>query len=118
MLPRATAASTAGCTPPQPNFHMSPEQARGKAVDRRTDVWAFGCVLFELLTGRQAFPGDTALDSISAIHGSEPNWSALPASTPLNVRRLLRRCLTKDLFYQIGGDRCSPCRLVRVVVPA
>ena len=76
--------------------YMSPEQTRGKPVDRRTDVWAFGCVLFELLTGRKAFPGETALDSISAIHISEPNWSGLPSSTPLNIRRLLRRCLTKD----------------------
>ena len=76
--------------------YMSPEQTRGKALDRRTDIWAFGCVLFELLTGRQAFPGETPIDSLTAIHVSEPNWSTLPTSTPLHVRRLLRRCLTKD----------------------
>ncbi len=76
--------------------YMSPEQARGLAVDKRTDIWAFGCVLYEMLTGRVAFPGDTASDSIAKVLEREPDWSALPASTPAALRRVLLRCLTKD----------------------
>ncbi|SRR6266550_3336254 len=76
--------------------YMSPEQARGRAVDRRTDVWAFGCVLFEMLAGRQAFGGETVSDTIVAILDREPDWRALPAATPLHVRRSLERCLDKD----------------------
>ena len=76
--------------------YMSPEQARGRPVDKRTDIWAFGCVLYEMLTGRVAFPGDTVSDSIAKILEREPDWSLLPASTPPSIRRLLLRCLTKD----------------------
>jgi serine/threonine protein kinase/Tol biopolymer transport system component len=76
--------------------YMSPEQARGLPVDKRTDIWAFGCVLFEMLTGRVTFAGDTASDSIARILEREPDWSALPAGTPAPIRRLLLRCLTKD----------------------
>ena len=76
--------------------YMSPEQARGKAVDKRTDIWAFGCVLYEALTGRRAFPGETTSDTIAAILEREPDWTALPAATPPPVRRLLHRCLEKD----------------------
>ncbi|MGE5245301.1 MAG: protein kinase domain-containing protein, partial [Betaproteobacteria bacterium] len=76
--------------------YMAPEQARGKAVDRRADVWAFGCVLFEMLTGGPAFGGDTVTDVIAAVIHEEPAWDALPRDTPLRVRRLLRRCLAKD----------------------
>ncbi len=77
--------------------YMSPEQARGKPLDRRTDIWAFGCVLFEMLTGKQAFAaGETVSDAVAAILKSEPDWSALPDATPAAVRRLLRRCITKD----------------------
>ena len=76
--------------------YMSPEQARGLPVDKRTDIWAFGCVLYEMLTGRVAFPGDTISDSIAKILEREPDWSALPAATPAPIRRLLLRCLTKD----------------------
>jgi Tol biopolymer transport system component len=77
--------------------YMSPEQARGKAVDRRTDIWAFGCVLFEMLAGKRAFAaGDTVSDVVAAILRSDPDWSALPAGTPAAIRRLLSRCLTKD----------------------
>ena len=76
---------------------MSPEQARGKVVDKRTDIWAFGCVLYEMLTGRTAFAGDTISDTIAAILEREPDWSALPATTPTTIRRLLQRCLEKDL---------------------
>jgi TolB-like protein len=76
--------------------YMSPEQARGKLVDRRTDIWSFGCVLYELLTARLAFPGETVSDTIAAILSREPDWSALPATTPAGIRRLLRKCLEKD----------------------
>ena len=76
--------------------YMSPEQARGKPIDKRTDVWAFGCVVYEMLTGRVAFGGDTLSDTIAAILDREPEWSALPAATPAPIRRLLLRCLDKD----------------------
>jgi serine/threonine-protein kinase len=76
--------------------YMSPEQARGKTVDRRTDIWAFGCVLFEMLVGRQAFAGETVSDTIGAILNKEPDWGGLAESTPASVRTLLRRCLAKD----------------------
>src|SRR5262245_18053181 len=77
--------------------YMSPEQARGKAVDRRTDIWAFGCVLFEMLTGKQTFEaGETVSDAIAAILKHDPDWSSLPDDTPLRIRTLLKRCLQKD----------------------
>ena len=76
--------------------YMSPEQARGQAVDKRADIWAFGCVLFEMLTGRIAFPGSTASDHLAAILEREPNWAALPQPTPAGIHRLLHRCLEKD----------------------
>ena len=76
--------------------YMSPEQAKGRVVDRRTDIWAFGCVLFEMLTGKRAFTGDDVSDVMVAILRDEPNWPALPANTPPHVRSLLRRCLQKD----------------------
>src|SRR5262245_37731493 len=76
--------------------YMSPEQARGKNVDKRTDIWAFGCVLFEMLTGRLAFPGATLSDTIVAILDRSPDWSALPAGTPATLVRLVRRCLEKE----------------------
>ena len=76
--------------------YMSPEQARGQRVDKQTDIWAFGCVLYEMLTGRMAFPGNTVSDCIAAILERDPDWAALPATTPLSIRRLLRRCLEKE----------------------
>ena len=76
--------------------YMSPEQARGKPVDKRSDVWALGCVLYEMLTGRMAFPDEIASDTIAAILDREPVWDALSASTPTAIRTLLRRCLEKD----------------------
>ena len=76
--------------------YMSPEQARGQAVDKRTDIWAFGCVLYEMLSGRAAFARATTTDTLAAILHSQPEWDALPQSTPERVRRLLRRCLEKD----------------------
>jgi hypothetical protein len=76
--------------------YMSPEQARGQHIDRRTDIWSFGCVLFELLSGKRAFDGPTASDVMVAILDHDPDWSRLPASTPAPLRRVLKRCLTKD----------------------
>jgi serine/threonine-protein kinase len=76
--------------------YMSPEQARGKTVDKRTDVWAFGCVLYEMLTGKRAFEGHTIPDTIAAVIERDPDWSAVPSDTPRAVRRLLVRCLDKD----------------------
>ena len=75
---------------------MSPEQAPGKAVDKRTDVWAFGCCLYEALTARRVFEGDTTTDVLSAVLSREPNWARLPAATPRNIGRLLGRSLKKD----------------------
>jgi Tol biopolymer transport system component len=76
--------------------YMSPEQARGTPVDKRTDIWAFGCVLYELLTGRPAFAGPTLTDTLAAILEREPDWSRLPPTTPARVRELVQRCLVKD----------------------
>src|SRR5437867_8382470 len=76
--------------------YMSPEQARGKAVDKRADIWAFGCVLFEMLTGQRAFEGEDVNDTIAAVVRGEPDWNALPSDTPEQIRLLLKRCLEKD----------------------
>jgi Tol biopolymer transport system component len=88
--------------------YMAPEQARGKRVDQRADVWAFGCVLFEMLTGRRAFEGEDVTDTLAAIVRGEPDWSALPPNTPAGIRRLLTRCLRKDWgqrLHDIGDAR-------------
>jgi eukaryotic-like serine/threonine-protein kinase len=76
--------------------YMSPEQAKGQRVDRRCDIWAFGCVLYEMLTGRKAFEGETISDVLAAVIKSEPDWAAIPDTTPLSIQRLVRRCLQKD----------------------
>jgi eukaryotic-like serine/threonine-protein kinase len=77
--------------------YMSPEQAAGRPIDKRADVWAFGCVLFEMVTGQRAFPGDAAVEVLGAIMSAEPDWRQVPDSVPAPIRRLLRRCLEKDL---------------------
>ncbi|PYU17826.1 MAG: hypothetical protein DMG32_27180 [Acidobacteria bacterium] len=86
--------------------YMSPEQARGKAVDKRTDIGAFGCVLYELLTGKQAFDGEDITEILAAVVKTEPDWEALPAATPMEIRDLLRRCLQKDKTLRLrdAGD--------------
>jgi Tol biopolymer transport system component len=76
--------------------YMAPAQARGQPVDKRADIWALGCVLYELLTGRRAFGGDNVTDTIAAVVRGEPDWTLLPGDTPASIRRLLRRCLEKD----------------------
>src|SRR5207253_8020873 len=82
--------------------YMSPEQARGRPVDKRADLWAFGVVLYEMLTGQPAFTGDTVSDTIAAILDREPDWAALPADAPASVRTLIRRCLAKDRRQRIA----------------
>jgi len=94
--------------------YMSPEQAHGRAVDRRADVWSFGCVLFEMLTGTTTFRGESVSDTIAAVLRADPEWSRLPAATPFGVRRLLERCLEKDPRYRlqaIGEARVALERL-------
>jgi Tol biopolymer transport system component len=76
--------------------YMSPEQARGRALDKRTDIFSFGCILYECLTGRRAFPGKSVSDTLSAIVADEPDWSVLPPDLPGTVRELLKRCLRKE----------------------
>jgi Tol biopolymer transport system component len=86
--------------------YMSPEQARGRAVDKRTDIWAFGCVLYELLSGKQAFDGEDITEILAAVVKTEPDWQVLPPTTPGPIRILLKRCLQKDktLRLQAAGD--------------
>ena len=81
--------------------YMSPEQARGLPVDARADIWAFGCVLFEMLTGRPPFRGKTVAETLAAITEREPDWKSLPAATPATIRDLLRRCLQRDLALRL-----------------
>jgi serine/threonine protein kinase/Tol biopolymer transport system component len=76
--------------------YMSPEQARGKSVDRRADIWSFGAVLFEMLSGKQAFGGETVSDTLAAVIKDDPDWNVLPGDTPQAVIRLIKRCMTKD----------------------
>jgi eukaryotic-like serine/threonine-protein kinase len=88
--------------------YMSPEQAKGKAVDKRADIWAFGCVLFEMLTGHRVFAGEDVTDFVVAVMTKEPDWSALPPTTPSRIVELLKRCLKKDLrerLRDIGDAR-------------
>ena len=102
--------------------YLSPEQARGQKVDKRADIWAFGCVLYEMLTGRLAFARDTVTDTLVAILEKDPDWTALPASTPQELRRALVRCLQKDpkrrlrdigdLSLKTEGATASPERRV------
>jgi serine/threonine protein kinase/Tol biopolymer transport system component len=90
--------------------YMSPEQARAKLVDRRADIWAFGCVVYEMLTGKMAFRGESVTETLAAVLNNEPDWSALPAGTPPHVRVLLQRCLQKDAkqrLRDIGDARIS-----------
>ncbi len=77
--------------------YMSPEQAKGRAADKRSDVWAFGAVLYEMLSGRRAFKGDDVSDTLAAVLRQDVDWTALPASTPAPVRRLIARCLDRDV---------------------
>ena len=99
--PLSASGGVAG-TPPYMNY----EQIRGQVTDQRTDVWAFGCVVYELLCGRRSFRGSTGLSVLAATPSERAHWSALPASVPADVRRLLRKCLEKDVSrrWQTFGD--------------
>jgi len=94
--PTLTAAATQAGLILGTAAYMSPEQARGKAVDRRADIWSFGVVAFEMLTGKMAFKGDTVSDVLAAVIRGEPDWSLLPAGLPNEIQQLIRRCLNKD----------------------
>ena len=96
LSPTMTAAATLAGVILGTAAYMSPEQARGQQADRRADIWAFGCVLYEMLAGRRPFEGDTVSDTLASVLKSEPDWKALPSVTPAGVRALLRRCLEKD----------------------
>src|SRR5688572_4861813 len=107
-------AATSGATTVNSNgllgtaAYMSPEQARGEPLDKRTDIWSFGCVLYEMLSGRPVAKGTTVSDTIAAVLDGEPDWTALPATTPPIIQRLLRRCLEKDVrrrLKDIGDAR-------------
>ncbi|MGH9717485.1 MAG: protein kinase domain-containing protein, partial [Candidatus Acidiferrales bacterium] len=90
--------------------YMSPEQAQGRPVDRRADIWAFGCVHYEMLTGKHAFNGETITDTLASVIKEEPDWTQLPSTTPARVRVLLQRCLQKDpkqRLRDIGDARIS-----------
>ncbi|HET9413667.1 MAG TPA: protein kinase [Pseudolabrys sp.] len=93
--------------------YMSPEQARGQAVDKRTDIWAFGCVLYEMLTGSAAFGRATTSDIIAKVLEREPDWPALPAALSPVIQRLLRRCLHKDPRHRLHDIAMPESRLTR-----
>jgi len=96
--------------------YMSPEQARGKTVDKRADIWAFGCVLYEVLAGRPAFGGETVTDVIANVVRADPAWDALPRETPRRIRDLLRRCLQKEAakrLRDIGDARLELDEVLR-----
>ena len=99
-LPSAFAATDVGVVIGTAAY-MSPEQARGLTLDKRADIWAFGCLLYELLAGRQAFGGNTGSDSLAAVLEREPDMTILPARTPAGVRLLLRHCLEKDPKHRV-----------------
>jgi eukaryotic-like serine/threonine-protein kinase len=82
--------------------YMSPEQAKGRPADKRSDIWAFGCVLYEMLTGKRAFEGEDVSDTLAAVLRGEVDWSLLPASTPAGIGTLLRRSLRKDRTHRLG----------------
>ena len=107
--PKLTAADLGGRTILGTPGYMSPEQARGQPLDRRKQIWSFGCVLYEMLTGRTPFAGDTISDTFAAILEREPDETMLPADTPVPIRRLLRRCLEKDRRRRL--DSASDARL-------
>jgi len=96
--------------------YMSPEQAKGKVVDKRADIWSFGCVLFEMLAGKQTFIGEGLTDTLAAVVRAEPDWNALPKSTPNSLRHLLRRCLSKDpkqRLRDIGDARIAIAEILQ-----
>src|SRR5262245_13571810 len=83
--------------------YMAPEQAKGRIVDRRADIWAFGCVLYEMLTGRRPFGGDDVSDTLASVLKESPDWDALPRDLPASWQRVLRRCLEKDPKHRLSA---------------
>src|SRR6266536_1599615 len=95
--------------------YMSPEQAKGRPADKRSDVWAFGCVLFEMLTGKRAFEGEDVSDTLAAVLRGEPDWPALPASVPERIRFMLRRSLEKDRSARISDAAVAKYVIIETV---
>jgi len=106
MSPTLTSAGTAHGVILGTASYMSPEQARGRPVDRRADIWAFGCVIHELLTGRRAFEGETVSDTLAEILKTDPDLDDLPAETPVRLRRLIERCTRKDPRNRLRDIGC------------
>ena len=108
--PTITAAATQAGVVIGTAAYMSPEQARGRAVDKRSDIWSFGAVVYEMLSGRKAFEGETISDTLAAVLRADVDWSALPPATPASVRRVLRRCLDRNLktrFHDVADARIA-----------
>ena len=95
--------------------YMSPEQARGKPLDKRTDIWSFGCVLYEMLAGRRPFEGETVTDILAAIVEREPDWSAIPSAAPPIIQLLLRRCLEKDPYRRLHDVADARIEIVNAI---
>jgi serine/threonine protein kinase len=116
LSPTLTSAGTAAGMILGTAAYMSPEQARGKTLDKRTDIWAFGCVLYEALTGKSAFRGETVSDTVASILKTDPDWTALPERTPPRVRELLQRCLEKDAKNRLRDIGDARLELQRTLV--
>lgn len=127
VLETATAATIGVTPPPTPATevgavfgtptYMSPEQLRGRAADQRSDIWAFGCVVYELLTGRRPFAAEDDAEETAAVLRAEPDWAALPTDTPQSVQRLLRRCLAKDRARRLRAIGDARLELDDVLAP-
>jgi serine/threonine protein kinase len=98
--------------------YMSPEQARGENLDARTDLWSFGCLLYELLTGKRAFQGETISEIIKAIEEHEPNWQALPSAAPAKIRDLVRQCLQKDAACRLQDIHAARIAIENAAKPS
>ncbi len=98
--------------------YMAPEQALGKAIDKRADIWSFGCVLYEMLTARRAFAGEDISDTLSRVIAQDPDWTALPPKTPAPIRRVLRRCLEKDRSRRIADVADARLDIVDALSPS
>jgi serine/threonine-protein kinase len=116
--PTLTAAATSAGVVIGTAAYMSPEQARGKSVDKRADIWAFGVLLYEMLSGRKAFEGETVSDTLAAVLRADIDWSALPAETPASVRRVLRRCLDRDARTRFRDIADARIEMDEAVEPA
>ena len=106
--PSSTAMTQAGSSSARPRY-MAPEQARGAVVDQRADIWAFGCVLYEILTGRRAFQGEDISLTLAEVMKSEPDWTLLPADVSVGIRAVLKRCLQKDPRQRLHESPMFAC---------